>query len=240
MQIDPASPINHERPLFEVVKKEGVQLLLPKEWHKMFADIAEDFGCSMSEIINYPLEMGIITCDARYNMKEWTEVTLEHKGRDLALAIVNLLENIMRGRVTPGQMHVKEYVVDAFSSVLEKYGALRMLTTKKPGIVYQTYRIPIGAKEFCQKAATENNTTLTHMILDFIMTGIAMITYLRHLQSQKELNVLDTKIDEIGKYRIVKCGKGKEGGKTGIYLKIAKFEKKKEIPSESIPQEIIT
>ena len=239
MQIRPERPKNHERPLFDVVKKEGVQLLLPKEWHKMFSTIAEGFDCSVSEVINYPLEMGIITCDARINLKNWVDATPEHKGRDLGIDLVKALEHIMLGRVTPGQMHVKEYVVDTFSSGLEKYGALRMLTTKRPGTIYQTYRIPIGAKQFCQKAATENNSTLTHVILDFIMTGIAMITYLRSLQGKK-LNILESKIDEIGKYRIVMLGRAKQDGKEGIMLKIAKFEKKKEITSEMMPQEIIT
>ena len=225
----------HILPAFDIAKKDGVRLLLPKEWHKVFSDVAQEGKSNVNEIINYPLEMGIIVNSALEHFKDGVENNPGDTRYGLAGAIASTMEILTRAKIVPGQMHIKGYGLDIFNSILEKFGAIKIITTKKPGTTYKTYRIPIDAKKYCQSLADLQGITLTHVILDLIMTGIATIEHIKILRAKGDLDILEENIVRLGEHRIMLL----EYSKEKTQLRIAPFIKKKDTTPEQLLEETL-
>ena len=213
------------QPAFNTTKKVGIQLLMPKEWHNLFNNIAENSNDCASNIINYPLELGIIVNDAYSIFKKGLDDTPVGKNPVLA-DFVGFIEDLRLASVTPGSMHVLQAHIDQYSSPVEKYGALRLITTAGKGKEYHTYRMPKEIKKWCQSLAKSQNVTITHIILDFVMVGIALLYNTESLKDKatSELVGLEPHIRQLANTRITKM---KYNDETEVLrLKMAEFTKK--------------
>ena len=227
-------------PTFDTAKKTGVLLRLTKEWHSMFSYIAERDGSNPNEIINYPLEKGIVVSHVCFMFNRMLKNKPVDERTALARDFIDFMMQVMNGQVMPGQVHIKQANISCYASPVEKLGAIRLLTKEANNTFYKSYRIPKVVKKFCQDIASKQSRSLSEIILEFMMTGITLMFNIQTMQTkrQEELSDLDKQIMQLYYSRIIEIKYDKSGNFQD--LRVAEFIKKKDTTPELMLKEITT